>query len=538
MFTQTMNLQTIPFDIQFHILSQLDPFKVLQYRRVCRSFDCVLTSPSFSHWLSPFMGMICFGKVSTIRNSHQRLVCIVTPSYCGKAVLQRAQSIVTSETYSQGRLCAYKSVEMFPIEGLEPLLIPHNAIDKAGMLANFLPQVDLPNGACIVVGPLPPAINTLKYLTSFEGYGSLVTGPLPANLGAMVQLKLLCLTGNKLEGTIPTILGNLVNLTALRLRGNGFTGSIPVELQNLVNLVDLVLSDNKLSGPVPDIFGGMASLRYLSMSGNSLEGPIPDSIGCCLGLVSFRCDRNNFSGVVPESLIRLPLLEHLNLSGNALTNIPVPHWHKFNQLMIPIESDDPLDDETRRVHLANNRLTGTFLEIISNLTLDVSASASPQPEGSMPNEQNNIVSTLPNMTLSVQYPADWIATSIFSITNISHLSFDHNCLDGPLPAEIGRMVSLRRLRLGHNRLSGPIPASISQLVWLKQLDLSNNCFNETIPDAIGALVRISLLDLSNNRFVGRVPVSLDRCAMLTRLDLKGNSLEGDVPRRFRGMGCL
>ena len=42
-----------------------------------------------------------------------------------------------------------------------------------------------------------------------------------------------------------------------------------------------------------------------------------------------------------------------------------------------------------------------------------------------------------------------------------------NTLTGPIPAELGRLTSLRTLDLGGNELTGPIPAELEDLANLE-----------------------------------------------------------------------
>ncbi|KAJ3220769.1 hypothetical protein HDU81_011205, partial [Chytriomyces hyalinus] len=283
-------MPNLPIEVLAQIFQHLDPFKIAKYRRVCRSFNGVLTAHPFSN----LIGIVHIGHTK----GGVEVFCFVTPATFGEDFLTKVQKHVGDY------LCRkYPSQDAFPIN-------PLTAIDETSLFKSF-PCVDNDRSINVLLaGPLPNSIGNLKHLTSldFDGHilfdpiprslGDLVkltklnlrdnilTGPIPSELGNLVNLKHLNLSETGLDGAIPDSLGNLINLEVLEISGVKLSGPIPASFINLVNLEVLNLGGNELSGKVPDVFEGMNSLRILILSDNCLKGPIPHSIGRCLELTN------------------------------------------------------------------------------------------------------------------------------------------------------------------------------------------------------------------------------------------------------------
>jgi len=54
--------------------------------------------------------------------------------------------------------------------------------------------------------------------------------------------------------------------------------------------------------------------------------------------------------------------------------------------------------------------------------------------------------------------------ALADMSGLGFLSLDRNNLNGPVPAELGRMSGLRELTLSHNeQLAGPLPSELTAL---------------------------------------------------------------------------
>ena len=96
--------------------------------------------------------------------------------------------------------------------------------------------------------------------------------------------------------------------------------------------------------------------------------------------------------------------------------------------------------------------------------------------------------------------ADWHGVTTNAEGRVIELSLDRNGLTGAIPAELGRLESLRSLSLASNRLTGGIPPGIGRLTSLEVLEISNNRLTGSIPPEIGRLARLRELRARGNSF--------------------------------------
>ncbi|CAN6201391.1 unnamed protein product [Urochloa humidicola] len=136
----------------------------------------------------------------------------------------------------------------------------------------------------------------------------------------------------------PPGVGPCQPVTELRLPSRNLTGAVSwAALANLSSLAALDLSGNALQGAIPGAFWRAPSLRAVDVSGNQLGGAL--RLEPSPRLRSLDASRNRFTGVeglevltglaaldvsanriraVPRGLRRLPRLERLDLSRNAM----------------------------------------------------------------------------------------------------------------------------------------------------------------------------------------------------------------------------
>ena len=121
---------------------------------------------------------------------------------------------------------------------------------------------------------------------------------------------------------------------------------------------------------------------------------------------------------------------------------------------------------------------------------------------------------------------------------VTGLDLEQNQLTGPIPAELGRLSSLKDLQLYSNELTGPIPTELGNLSNLTALDLGGNQLTGSIPPELGNLSSLTWLDLFSNQLTGPIPSELGNLSSLTLLDLSYNQLTGSIPSELGKLASL
>ncbi|KAL6271055.1 hypothetical protein ACE6H2_027966 [Prunus campanulata] len=96
---------------------------------------------------------------------------------------------------------------------------------------------------------------------------------------------------------------------------------------------------------------------------------------------------------------------------------------------------------------------------------------------------------------------------VANCTSLTGLDLSSNQLNGPLPTDIGKIISfITTLDLSSNSFTGPIPTNLSNCTYLNVLKLDNNKFSGSIPLQLGQLGRIKSFSVANNQLTGQVPI--------------------------------
>lgn len=168
-------------------------------------------------------------------------------------------------------------------------------------------------------GPLPDKIHRLSELELLDLSSNFIFGSIPAKISTMVKLHTLTLDGNYFNDTVPDWLDSLSNLTVLSLKSNSLQGQFPDSICRIKTLTDIAISHNELSGKLPGL-STLTSLHVLDLRENHLDSELPEMPK---GLVTVLLSKNSFSGKIPEQFGDLGQLQHLDLSFNNLTGMPL-----------------------------------------------------------------------------------------------------------------------------------------------------------------------------------------------------------------------
>ncbi len=312
-----------------------------------------------------------------------------------------------------------------------------------------------------------------------------LSGRIPPELGWLTNLRQLSLQQNSIRGTIPKELANLANLQLLSLYYNEVSGPIPLAIGNLTSLQHLDLGWNKLTGPLPKELGNLDSLSSLLLGVNGLTGPIPPQLGRLSRLTRLHLYNNNLTGSIPPEVGRMEGLEELWLHANELTG-PVPR--ELGSLT-----------SLRELMLERNALNGSIPRELGNLT------------------------GLEWLSISSNDLTGGIPTELFSLKSLKILNLSDNSFQtGPIPPQIGGLVSLEGLGLGSLGLTGHIPPELGNLVNLHTLILWFNELTGTLPPELGNLSRMDWFRLHGNKLTGVVPRSFLQMDTLRLFEISAN----------------
>ncbi|ONK71552.1 uncharacterized protein A4U43_C04F9810 [Asparagus officinalis] len=232
----------------------------------------------------------------------------------------------------------------------------------------------------------------------------------------------------------------------------------------------------------------------IELTSFSLSGTIPPQISNLTFLSRLDLSNNSFSGTIPESLCFLSRLSLFVLNRNHLSGSIPPNFFNMSSLKF--------------IYFGRNNLLGPLL--VKNDTFDVP----PQ---------------IQELSMSVNQFAGEMPLDISRLIRIT----------GPIPFELGQMISLNVPSLPENLLSGRIPESLGnlsnisstlgELHMLSHIDFSSNDFHGQIPESLGGLININYINISCNSLSGAIPESLANLRHLNILDFSFNKLSGKIP---------
>jgi Leucine-rich repeat (LRR) protein len=150
-----------------------------------------------------------------------------------------------------------------------------------------------------------------------------------------------------------------------------------------------------------------------------------------------------------------------------------------------------------RIHMSNNRLTGTIPECIGS-----------------------------------------------NLTNLTQFLVFSNTLQGTIPASFQELTLLEILHISDNHFHGAFPEDwIENLIHLEQLAFSQNNLVGTLPQSLSLLTNLEAIDGSWNNFTGPLPelgiyATLSKNNKLSLIDFSHNQLTGTVSVSFANLTAL
>lgn len=304
---------------------------------------------------------------------------------------------------------------------------------------------------------------------------------------------------------------------------------VPPEVGLLPALEQIIIQYNELSAPISDFLSpltlqNLPNLKCLWLTGNPLSGQVPSEFGLMTKLKELYFGHTKVAGPLPTELFQLTDLEMLGISKHGLDRIP---------------SELGLLTDLTHLEADFNNLSVFPSEILQlrrlqTLYLDFNSISGPIPT------QLGLLLTLEHLGLESNYLSGQIPTEFAHLENLGALLLGRNLLSGPVPSGVYSATDLSALLLSHNSLSGPMPSELGLFSLLIAVEMHSNSFTGTIPTELGLLENLFFqFDLSSNHLSGTIPSELSLLVNLTgQLNLRSNSLSGSIPTELGLLSSL
>ncbi|RZB71043.1 LRR receptor-like serine/threonine-protein kinase RPK2 [Glycine soja] len=446
-----------------------------------------------------------------------------------------------------------------------------------------------------MVGVIPGSLGNCGRLKTLLLYSNLLEEGIPGELGSLKSLEVLDVSRNILSSSVPRELGNCLELRVLVLsnlfdpRGdvadsdlgklgsvddqlNYFEGAMPAEILLLPKLRILWAPMVNLEGGLQRSWGGCESLEMVNLAQNFFSGKFPNQLGVCKKLHFVDLSANNLTGELSQEL-RVPCMSVFDVSGNMLSGSvpdfsdnacpPVPSWNGTlfadGDLSLPYASFFMSKVRERSLFTS---MEGVGTSVVHNFgqnsftgiqSLPIARDRLGKKSGyTFLVGENNLTGPFPTflfekcdeleaLLLNVSYNriSGQIPSNFGGICrSLKFLDASGNELAGPIPLDLGNLVSLVSLNLSRNQLQGQIPTSLGQMKNLKFLSLAGNRLNGLIPTSLGQLYSLKVLDLSSNSLTGEIPKAIENMRNLTDVLLNNNNLSGHIPNGLAHVATL
>lgn len=393
-----------------------------------------------------------------LQNAADEGIDAVSEYFRDKQIIELIQKAKASNIFKldlSGRGITELPEELFELKQLKILSLDHNEIweiPNAITQLSALEVLDLSHNQLVSI---PKIIDELPNLKFIETIGNPIAGsgilPNVVYKGKDVKQRIRQCKAKRTE--------------TLDLSDCGLT-SIPKEVFQLKHLKNLILGRNYTNDEnfkhrnyltdIPEGIKSLQSLTHLDLTGNAFSN-LSSHLSKLKNLVALNLSQNQFRKV-PKGLFQISnQLEVLNLSQNGLSAIP-NQFSKFNQL--------------EQLDLSYNQL-------------------------------NNFPHVL------------------YVFFQLKNLDLAYNKIK-ELPEQIGQLTALQRLNLANNKIQA-LPKTFANLTGLQQIDLSNNQINQ-LPGNIHQLrFNLKSLDVSNNQLT-TVPIGFRHLLQLEHFDASNNKL--------------
>ncbi len=266
---------------------------------------------------------------------------------------------------------------------------------------------------------------------------------------------------------------------------------------------------------MPQAIGQLSNLRHLSVKATECQR-LPDSIGDLSDLRELVLANNRALTRLPDSITNLGRLETLVAHLTPLRTLPLQIGSLSRLTTLSLSGG------------TYEALPTSFTDLSRLKTLEISRSRPERQEmarrGAPPGSLRKGLTTL---------PADFgKLRSLRQLTLSDHAEFTH------IPASLYNLPNLRELTLSKCPKLTALPATGMQpLHHLAKLDLSHNTGLTALPDGFGQLPRLQELHLMGNKGLTHLP-DVAGLAQLRTLNLEGCLNLTALPHGLGGLGTL
>jgi Leucine-rich repeat (LRR) protein len=299
-------------------------------------------------------------------------------------------------------------------------------------------------------------------------------------------------------------LAPLKNIQYLELSNCGLY-SLPANIEKMSSLQSLNLKENKIVR-LPEELQNLKSLKTLDVSNGTVinEDFLFALIAKMPQLTDVSANYCNIRAL--PSIASQTQFNHLNLSGNLLTKLPIDLKVKN----LDISSNPFLEIEVLFSNLANYKML-EHLNLSYNKWESIPASIGKLLRLKSLNLRGNRLTILPEEI------GNLVALKVLKVDNPDRFINTNQLIT--LPSGIGKLEALDSLFLSGNIIAS-LPASFNKLSNLVYLDLSWNKL-ESFPKAVLGLSKLQYLDLALNHVI-LIPDELVNLSELKYLNLQGD----------------
>ncbi|KAG8197757.1 hypothetical protein JTE90_006803 [Oedothorax gibbosus] len=441
---------------------------------------------------------------------------------------------------------------IFTLKSLKIMQAQHNKLhslsDDIGNLS-FLEELNLSNNQ---LKKIPHCIGFLSRTTNLNLSNNELT-VLPVEIGDMAALKHLDVSKNKLK-SLPTLIEMLGHLEQLYIQHNNIQEIPP--LSHCTSLKEIHAGYNRIEVLSEEFLEGVPNIKLLDLRDNKIP-EIPDII-CSLQALERLDISNNALTNLPYTLGTLPHLKFLAIDGNPMRSIrrdiiqrgtvQLLRWLRSriedpstvrNMSRLSLEIDSARNDsaacDVDKYALKSTKALALSNKNIVTISKDVIETATSAEVTTVDFSKNNI-QQIPDyfeMIMPKLTEANFGFNKITSIPSfigigerLQFLDIRNNQLQ-TLPSEFANLSSLREVNICFNRFNS-LPTALYSLKKLEIILASDNQIENIDVSGLSQLPVLAVLDLHNNS-IKVVPPELGNLKQLRSLLLDGNLFRNPRP---------